>query len=490
MKKGSLRNQIFLVIILLICGTVVLCWFANAFLLQRFYLKQKQSALREVRDVLRDGFENGELGSREFGLEVRRLCSITNISFIVTDSSSNTLYTSINDEEQFNMLLRDTIFSRNAEPVKIISEEDGATFGIMSDPATQTEYLSMWGNLDTENFYMLRTAVESIRESVRLANRILLYVGALSVIVAGIMTMFVSSKITKPLKELTEISQQMTELNFEKKYVPRWNNEITYLGENINILSERLEETISNLKTANLELRNDVAARERADERRSEFLANVSHELKTPIALIQGYAEGLREGIIDDPESRNDYCDVIMDETHKMNHLVKRLISLNQVESGTDAMQMERFDIGDLIGNCLESCRLMTESAGIRVEYEPQQDMYVWADEYQIEEVVRNYITNAIHHCKGEDKLIRITMERELGHIRVKIFNTGDPIPEDSLAKIWEKFYKVDKARTREYGGSGLGLSIVKAIMESLRQEYGVINEKDGVTFWFELETK
>jgi len=490
MKRGSLKNQISFVFILLICGTVVACWFANAFLLPRLYMKQKQDALREVCGVIRDGYERGKLGDREFGLEVRRLCSIKNISFIITDSSSNTLYTSIVDEEQFNRQLRDTIFSRNSDPVKIILEENGATFGIMRDPATQTEYLSMWGNMDADSFFMLRTAVESINESVDIANVLLLSVGLLAILLAGVVTMLVSCKITRPINELTEISQQMTELNFEKKYTPRWNNEITELGENINRLSARLEETISSLKTANLELRNDVAARERADERRSEFLANVSHELKTPIALIQGYAEGLKEGIIDDPESRNDYCDVIMDETHKMNHLVKRLISLNQVESGTDAMQMERFDIGDLIVNCLESTAVLAESAGIRVECEAPKEQYVWADEYQIEEVVRNYLTNAIHYCKGEDKLIRVTTENRQGHIRVSVFNTGDPIPEESLPKVWEKFYKVDKARTREYGGSGLGLSIVKAIMESLRQEYGVRNEAEGVTFWFEVETK
>lgn len=490
MKRNSLGNQISIVFIILICGTVFICWFANAFLLQRLYLKQKQSALREVRDVILEGFENGEIGSADFETEVRRLCSIKNISFIVTDSSSNTLYTSINDEEQFNILLRDIIFSRNTEPIRIICEDEDACFGIMRDPATQTEFLSMWGSLDNDSFFMLRTAVDSIRESVRLANELLLFVGFLAIMLAGILTTVVSSKITKPIKELTEISQQMAELNFEKKYRPRWNNEITVLGENINRLSERLEETISNLKTANLELRKDVAAREQADERRSEFLANVSHELKTPIALIQGYAEGLKEGIIDDPESRNDYCDVIMDETHKMNHLVKRLISLNQVESGTDTMLMERFDISDLITNSLQSCAVMTEGTGIRVEYEAQRNMFVWADEYQVEEVLRNYITNAIHHCRGEEKLIRVTTEYAQGHIRISVFNTGDPIPEDSIEKIWEKFYKVDKSRTREYGGSGLGLSIVKAIMESLQQAYGVRNEENGVTFWFELETK
>ena len=222
---------------------------------------------------------------------------------------------------------------------------------------------------------------------------------------------------------------------------------------------------------------------------RKEFLSNVSHELKTPIALIQGYAEGLKEGINDDAESREFYCDVIIDEAAKMNDMVKKLLTLNQLEFGNDVISMERFDIAALIRNYIQSVEILTKQKDIQVRFDNMPfAVYVWADEFKVEEVFGNYFSNAIHYASG-DKIIDVKLIKTDNKVKVSVFNTGEPIPEESLSHLWEKFYKVDKARTREYGGSGVGLSIVKAIMESMNQAYGVINYDNGVAFWFELET-
>ena len=222
---------------------------------------------------------------------------------------------------------------------------------------------------------------------------------------------------------------------------------------------------------------------------RKEFLSNVSHELKTPIALIQGYAEGLQEGINEDAESRNFYCEVIMDEAGKMNEMVKKLLTLNQLEFGNDVVSMERFDIVDLVQNYLKSADILAKQKNATVRMDTYEPIYVWADEFKVEEVLQNYYSNAINHLDG-DRIIEIRLKQDEGKVRISVFNTGTPIPADSIEHIWEKFYKVDKARTREYGGSGVGLSIVKAIMDSMHQQYGVQNYDNGVEFWFELETK
>lgn len=255
----------------------------------------------------------------------------------------------------------------------------------------------------------------------------------------------------------------------------------------MNELSCILEKTISELKSANNELQRDIEKKNEIDEMRKEFLSNVSHELKTPIALIQGYAEGLKEGISEDEESRDFYCDVIMDEAAKMNSMVKKLLTLNQLEFGNDTITMERFDIVSLIKNFIQSSEILTRQKEISVRMETYAPIYVWAEEFKIEEVFMNYFTNAINYALYE-KIIDIKLHKKENKVRVSVFNTGNPIPEESLAHLWEKFYKVDKARTREYGGSGIGLSIVKAIMESVNQPYGVNNYNNGVEFWFELE--
>ena len=260
------------------------------------------------------------------------------------------------------------------------------------------------------------------------------------------------------------------------------------LGTSINELSETLEETISELKTANVSLKKDIEKKEQIDEMRKEFLSNVSHELKTPLALIQGYAEGLKECINDDAESRDFYCDVIMDESEKMNHMVKQLLTLNQLEFGNDKVEMTRFDITELIGGVIQSSSIMAAQKQVDIQFYREGAVYVWGDEFKVEEVITNFLTNAMNHAEGEKRItIRFSMHDHL--VRTSVFNTGKPIPEEDLDKIWEKFYKVDKARTREYGGSGIGLSIVKAIMDSFEQKCGVINHEDGVESWMELDS-
>ena len=148
---------------------------------------------------------------------------------------------------------------------------------------------------------------------------------------------------------------------------------------------------------------------------------------------------------------------------------------------------MERFDLTALIKNYIQSAQILTKQNEIRVCVEDWEPVFVWADEYKTEEVFMNYFSNAVNHCGGERKIV-VSLEQRDSKVRVGVFNTGEPIPEESLPHLWEKFYKVDKARTREYGGSGVGLSIVKAIMESMNQQYGVENYGNGVRFWFELE--
>ena len=221
---------------------------------------------------------------------------------------------------------------------------------------------------------------------------------------------------------------------------------------------------------------------------RKEFISNVSHELKTPIALIQGYAEGLQEGINDNPQDVEYYCDVIIDEAGKMNKMVKNLLTLNQLEFGNGQVNMERFDIVSVVAGVINSMRLRAEQNNVTIEFPRQNPVYVWADEFQIEEVITNYLSNAFNHV-DENKLIKVEIIEKNGIVRVSVFNTGKQIPEEELDNIWVKFYKVDKARTRAYGGNGIGLSIVKAIMDRHEKGYGVMNHENGVEFWFELDS-
>jgi len=492
-NRHSIKQEIASVFIAVMVGTIILCWIINNCFLENFYIQNKKNAIKDAYFQINEVVANGDITSDEFNLELRKTCDMYNIGLLVIDASSNTQISSTRDVDKLQRRLYDNLF-RPGSDIVYLDEDSNYYMAKVMDKSTNTEYLEMWGLLDNGNLFLIRSPIESIRDSVKLSNRFLAYVGVITTLISAVLIWIVTTRITRPIMELKNISEEMTKLNFETKYESRGQNEIDLLGEYMNELSSTLERTISELKTANNELMRDIEKKEQIDEMRKEFLSNVSHELKTPIALIQGYAEGLKEGVNDDDtESRNFYCDVIMDEAGKMNTMVKKLLDLNQLEFGNDVVAMERFDITALVKNFIASAEILISQNGVDVRVDDSAPIYVWADEFKTEEIVRNFFSNAMNHV-DRTKIIeikyRLIEEEHSNKVRISVFNTGEPIPEESLPHIWEKFYKVDKARTREYGGSGVGLSIVKAIMESMNQHYGVINYTNGVEFWFELETK
>ncbi len=487
--KFSIRKQFALVFGFLMMGTILLCWFINNTFLERYYLDNKQKVMMNAYQIINTASNEGTIDSDAFDIEFQKICGKNNINIILLDAQTRTIKTSMNDYEVLSRQLLDYLFKKEQPfKTKMLANEPNYEMCIELDNRTQLEYIDMWGILDNGNLFLFRSPLEGIRESVSLANRFLAYVGVGSAIFSAFIILLVSRKITEPIMELTRISERMRHLDFDAKYTGNSKTEIALLGQNINELSEALETTISELKSANNELERDIEKKNKIDEMRKEFLSNVSHELKTPIALIQGYAEGLKEGINEDAESRDFYCEVIMDEASKMNDMVKKLLTLNQLEFGNDAVTVERFDITALIDNYLQSAAILCRQKEIRLQKAEYPPIYVWADEFMVEEVFGNYFSNAVNHVAG-DKVIDVKLTLRENVVRVSVFNTGLPIPEESISHIWEKFYKVDKARTRKYGGSGVGLSIVKASMDAMNQKYGVTNYTNGVEFWFELDT-
>ena len=484
--KYSMKRQFAFLFITLVTGTILLCLILNSTLLGTYYLNNKKNALVSAYYSINAASNAGDITSEEYDIELRKICEKYNIQVLVADGKSEAVKYSMNDPQIVLKRLLDNIFL-GVDEDGLLLNADTYKMQLIRDDRTQTDYIEMWGLLDNGYLFMLRSALEGIRESVSLSNQFLTYAGGAAILVSIFLVLWLSNRVTKPILELADISERMKHLDFEAKYTGKDKTEIAILGNNINELSEALEETISELKTANNELLKDIERKDKMDERRREFLSNVSHELKTPIALIQGYAEGLKEGINEDAESREFYCDVIMDEAAKMNSMVKNLLTLNQLEAGNDVVNMERFDVIALIKNYIASSEILLRQKEISVRMEDYGPIYVWGDEFRVEEVFMNYFTNAINYAQKE-KVIDVKVAKAQERVRISVFNTGEPIPQESVDHLWEKFYKVDKARTREYGGSGVGLSIVKAIMESMNQEYGVVNYDNGVEFWFELD--
>lgn len=491
-KQVSLSVKLIITMLLLVTGTIVLCCILNNTFLEKFYIYDKQQQIMSGFETLDNASENEMIASDDFDIPFERLCANGNLTVLVIDSDfRNVVRSSSKDEQMLQMQLQEMLRGGlNPQKAQIMVSEQRYMLLRQTDSRMQSEYLVLWGNLKDGSYIYMKTALESIQESAAITNYFFTVTGFFGIIISAIVIFVLGRSISKPMRELSDISKSMSDLNFEVKYIPKKNDsaEIAELGTHMNEMSHALEQTISDLKAANLELRQDIEKKEQIDEMRKEFLSNVSHELKTPLAIIQGYAEGLKEEVNEDPESRDYYCDVIIDESDKMNQMVKKLLTLNQLEFGNDGVEMARFNITEMIAGLVQANSILAAQEDILIQFEETEDAYVWGDEFKIEEVLTNYLSNAIHYAAGE-KNIRIYYERKDKLLRICVYNSGNPIPEDEQDKIWGKFYKVDKARTREYGGSGIGLSIVRAIMDSMGQKCGVFNEKDGVIFWLELES-
>ncbi len=486
--KRSITWKITAIMVSIVAGTVLLCWFINTSLLETYYVENKQQKLLETFEMVNEASRGGQIGEEKFKIRLEKRCANSNINMMIISSDRTIIDSNVGNDETLLLQFLELIFQVDEE-AEILENTGQYVVEKTADNRLKTDYLVLWGNLQDGNLILMRTAVESIKESVGIANRFLAYVGVLAVIVCAVIIYMVTRKVTNPILQLADISKLMANLDFEAKFQSKGENEIDLLGEHMNQLSETLERTISELKSANNELKIDIEKKTEIDEMRKEFISNVSHELKTPIALIQGYAEGLQECINDDAASREFYCEVIMDEADKMNQLVKNLLTLNQLESGSGQVVFERFNLMEVIDGVVNATAILREQSGISLEVHGFGAVYVWADEFKTEQVLTNYISNAIHYVSGEKK-IEIRVQPGAQVVRVEVFNTGNHIPEKDLEHIWDKFYKVDKARTREYGGNGIGLSIVKAIMDSFHRACGVRNVEHGVEFWFELDSR
>lgn len=507
--RQSIRVRFTLIFIGLMAIILMGIWSINNLLLEGFYIDQKVSALKLAYDqmdfLVMESLENGRTIGDEFdgnssldsgeqteaGELLKKLNDTYNIMTVIVDGINDKVIVSSARDAKFMLdKARQYILGENNHRADTIEKAENYTIQKTYDARSRTFYLECWGFYsDNNTIFIMSTPLESIRESVDLSNRFLAYVGIVALIFSSVIVYFTTKRITSPILKLANISERMSGLDFDVKYEGKSIDEIGVLGNNMNLLSDKLKETIGELKSANNELQKDIEEKIQIDEMRKDFIANVSHELKTPIALIQGYAEGLTEGMAEDEESRKYYCEVIMDEANKMNKMVRQLLTLTALEFGNDQVALERFDVVELIQGVLSASGIMIQQKNAKIQFDMDHPVYVWADEFKIEEVITNFVSNALNHLDGE-RVIRIDVQELGDNVKVTVKNTGDCIPENELPNIWVKFYKVDKARTREYGGSGIGLSIVKAIMDSHHKEYGVQNVEDGVEFWIMLDSK
>ena len=474
----SVRVKLFMTLSLVILLIIIFLILVNNFVLGRFYLYSKRQTLKSVYRTVNDYYNNDK--SENFEEKLEQIAIQNNFDILIRNNENVNIYTSNKDFYSTFGQMNEMTSRFNIGVGELIEQSDNFVIKKIKDSKNGITYILLSSTLDNGYLLYIRIPISSIQESVKISNNFLYLMAGFAILIAAVIVSYVSRKFTDPILELNDIAKKMSNLDFSHKYrIKDVDDEINNLGRSINVMSDKLERTINQLRNSNIELEKDIEEKSKIDEMRKSFISDVSHELKTPIALIQGYSEGLLENVNTDEESRKFYAEVILDETNKMDKLVKQLLELMKLEYGKRQFNDKKFNIVEVEKEVVRKSKVMLEEKKVKIEFNLSEEINVFADDFYIEQVISNYITNAIKHVKEIDgkKVISIVNEVniEKNKVRVKIFNTGENIAEEHINRIWNRFYKVDESRNRTDGGTGIGLSFVKAIMNN----YGKIHERN-----------
>ena len=372
----------------------------------------------------------------------------------------------------------------NRETLSSRTDRHGGTSSVQIS-SNGTKYLVYCRDYDDTTVEVM-VQYSIIENSAYIATKFVLIVTVVCLLIVLILSIDLSVRFTRPITEMNDIALRMTRLDFSRKATVDSNDEIGVLAGSLNKLSDSLSGALKELREKNAILEDEIEAERKLDVMRKGFVANVSHELKTPISIIQGYAEGLCDGMADDPASRERYCAVIRDECERMHKLVISLLELSRYESGID-INREDFDLSASVINIVDINSESIAASGAELELELREREPVNADRLMTEQVIRNYLGNALSHVDAGGKIRIYTEPYGDDTIRLCVYNSGSHIGSEDMENIWQSFYRVDKSHNRAQGRFGLGLSIVRAIMLAYGRDFGVFNTEDGVVFWIEL---
>ncbi len=512
---------IFAAILLVTIGGIAV---ANRILLSRLYERDKRTALTDAYNTV------NSLSSVENELELDKISSVDGINIFICDGNGEEVFASVRNAQNIFSMFRDGPFDRDGKnprdgdgegrrrppeppadgedesgggpppegdrriwerkiPFAEIAEEilgdEKYVISPRRDELLGDAILSLTARLDNGNYLFLQTAMAPVDEAARTANELLVFIGVVALILGIAVVFAATGAATRPIRQLTEIAGAVSALDFSRKYEGGSKDEVGDLGRSVNIMSARLEESINELREKNAGLEKDIELKNSIDRMRKEFIAAASHELKTPVALIGGYAEGLKENIAASAEDRNYYCDVIIDEAGRMDKIIRQMLTVAELEAaeGTEP-EKTALDLSALVEREVRGFDILAKRQGASVELDCPEKIEITADENAMTQAVDNYITNALHHVDGRG-LIRVSLRREGEKVRFGVYNSGAAIPDGGAEQIWESFGKLDKARTRAYGGSGLGLAIVKKCVELHGGSCGFENRDGGVEFYF-----
>ena len=469
MRKIGIRAKFFLELGAILAVCLIGISVINSQLLEKVYIWNVERSLRAIAQQTEQNVDEYFMLLSEFERE-------QGVSIDLYDDQDNYLYEGSGYFVSGNKL---NIISRK-------ENKDGSYFNVVCPEGSTTQYI-LYGKTFENGYHIEITAQKDpIQENASIATKVTTSITVLTLVLALIFIFDYSRRFTKPLIQMNEVMENIANLDFSTRTDIVRKDEIGTLANNINKVSDSLDSALTELREKNARLLEDIERERRIEKMRQEFVSSASHELKTPIAIIRGYAEGLKMNVdIDDP-AVSEYCDIIMRESDKMNELVLNMLEQSLYSSGAKMPEEEYFNVSQYVDEFVKSATPIFDEKGVKVQYDVAE-CEVFADKKQMTTVLSNIVLNACSHAKDE-KIIKISTEKIHNCVKINVFNTGSGISERDAENIFTSFYRADKAHSRKEGRFGLGLSIVKSIIDNHGCECGFENKENGVEFWFTMK--
>ena len=454
-KKNSLSVKTFIYLLSFSAAILLLLWVFQIGFLKIFYERYQYNKIEKVaKEVMNTDNLNEELESLAYN----------------SDICAEIYYN--NDTYSYNTLNKDCILrSNNTAIIKakkvILTSDDKKTLLTVEDPRYNSKSLIYGLRLDNSTYVILNTKLEDVNSTTYVLRNQLIYITLIVIILASIVSYFVSKMLNKPILSITNKAKQMAEGNFEP-------DEEKYNIAEIDDLNDMLNYARSEIKNT--------------DDLRKDLMANVSHDLKTPLTMIKAYAEMARDINSDNKEKREDNLSVIIDEADRLNILVNDILSLSKLQNGKNVLNIESYDLIEELNSILKRYEIVKETENYKFNLNVPGIALVKADKNKINQVLYNLINNAINYT-GKDLTVKINIIENKNDYIVEIIDSGKGIGKDDLALIWTKYYKNEKNHQRNVVGTGLGLSIVQNILSEHHFEYGVESKKGkGSKFYFKIK--
>lgn len=471
-KRVSIRTKIFVFVGLFVILNIMINLIIVKFSINDIYLTLEKRELKKEYKLIKENY-----GNEDNLINILYEANNNGIKIKVLDSNYNILYTIFNDKmstrfTELDLMILNRLGNNESEIVTLKNYEKSGYD------------LHLVGKIN-DNYVILSTSIESLKKDARTTVIILIITSLLTFTILTILSYFISRLFSKKINEIKEVTEDISNLKFSKKIEINSNDELGDLFGNVNKMSQKLQDSIKELESANLKLKNDLIEKEKQEKLRRQLIANISHEFKTPLTIISGYSQLMMDEVKGKENKEN--LEMIISESERLSGLVYEFLELSKLESGNVKLNNVRVDINELIKKELKKLSVRIQDKNISVKESYAKDAVITIDEKQATRVIENILTNAIKFCKNEME-IKIRTYIKDDYLVYEVYNSGSNIDEKEIENIFNSYYKDKSGRNKD--GTGLGLTIVRAIVDLYNGKCEVSNTRNGVKFIIYLKNK